>query len=156
MRLSSAAFATLFGLAVVTGLAVTSCSSDGEPSASSVTTTTDSGERTETTEAATDDAELAAVVVFDVLATEPTDPGPHPELVWSAVSGAASYDLIVLDGAGDPYWAWSGDSTSVYLGGVQNPDAAGAWVFEPLTWIVTARDGEGEPLAMSARATLLP
>lgn len=93
---------------------------------------------------------------FDVLATEPTEAGPRPLLAWAAVDGAVAYDLIVLDAQGTPYWAWTGESTSVHLGGVENPDAVGAWVFEPLTWIVTARDAAGQPLAMSEQAALLP
>lgn len=164
----TATFATLLALITMTGLTLSSCTSSAEPSASPEVTTLD-GEESKPSAAeageveaggdeaeGTDDAEFAAVIIFDVLATEPTVAGPRPELAWSAVEGAASYDLIVLDGAGEPYWAWSGEATNVYLGGVQNADAVGAWVFEPLTWIVTARDSNGEPLAMSARAKLLP
>ncbi len=91
-----------------------------------------------------------------MIETEPSEPGPHPQLAWAEVAGAATYDLIVLDAAGETYWAWSGTESSVHLGGVESPDAVGAWVFEPLTWIVTARDAEGEPLAMSAKADLTP
>lgn len=166
-------FTTLLMLTATIGLAVSSCSSSAEPAAlpedsvavddQSIASSSNSdaadaeSDGTEETGAEdTDEPDLAAVVIFDVLVTEPTVAGPHPELAWSAVDGAASYDLIVLDGAGDPYWAWSGEATSVYLGGVQNPDAVGAWVFEPLTWIVTARDSDGQPLAMSERAELLP
>ena len=93
---------------------------------------------------------------FDVLATEPTDAGPRPLLTWASVTGAATYDLVVLDAEGRPYWAWTGEDTSVFLGGVENPEAVGAWVFEPLTWIVTARDATGQPLALSEEAELLP
>lgn len=169
-------FTTLLVLTATIGLAVSSCSSSAEPVASSEdsvavddesiasSSNSDAADADDTesdgTEATgaedTDEPKLAAVVIFDVLVTEPTVAGPHPELAWSAVDGAASYDLIVLDGAGDPYWAWSGGATSVYLGGVENPDAIGAWVFDPLTWIVTARDSDGQPLAMSERAELLP
>lgn len=161
-------FATLLALMAIMSLAVSACSSGGEPAASpeaSVAVDDDStatvsgpeGDDSVATGAVeADETDLGAVVIFDVLVTEPSVAGPHPELAWSAVDGAASYDLIVLDGAGDPYWAWSGEATSVYLGGVQNPDAVGAWVFEPLTWIVTARDSDGQPLAMSERAELLP
>ena len=42
------------------------------------------------------------------------------------------------------------------LGGMDNPDAIGAWVFEELTWMVVARDGDGAPLAMSQRVVLEP
>lgn len=163
-----ATFGMLVALATMTGLTVSSCSSSGDSDTSSEAPTagveesstgdpeSDEADAGDAPPAGAEEDDLAAVVIFDVLATEPTIAGPHPELAWTAVEGAASYDLIVLDGAGDPYWAWAGEATSVYLGGVENADAVGAWTFEPLTWIVTARDSDGQPLAMSARAELLP
>lgn len=98
----------------------------------------------------------SAPIIFEVIETEPNEPGPRPELSWSAVDGAVTYDLIVLDSGGSAYWGWSGETTSIHLGGVSNPDAIGAWVFEPLTWIVTARDSAGQTVAVSLRATLEP
>lgn len=114
--------------------------------------TTDAGPSTTSAEPATE----PAPVIFDVIETEPNEPGPRPELSWSPVDGAAAYDLIVLDAERRPYWGWSGADTSVHLGGVSNPEAIGAWVFEPLTWIVTARDGAGRTLAVSQQAALEP
>lgn len=142
-----------------------SCSSQDDSSAASLTT--------ESVESVAADAEATSEVdagsgattepqleaepqVFELIATDPTSPGPRPMLAWDDVDGAASYDVIVLDAEGTPYWAWSGEATGVHLGGVENPDAVGAWVFEPLTWIVTARDIDGKPLAMSVQAELLP
>ena len=93
---------------------------------------------------------------FPELVVQPTEPGPRPLLAWDAVEGAVNYQLVVLDADGTAYWAWSGTETSVFLGGMENPDAVGAWVFEPLTWVVAAEDPNGATLAMSARAELLP
>ncbi len=144
----------------VFALAAASCSSgDDSTSATSSAEVVENDSSTAT--AAEPDSETETEVeaepqVFAILATEPTEPGPRPMLAWDSVDGATTYDLIVLDAEGTPYWAWSGEATGIHLGGVENPDAVGAWVFEPLTWIVTARDSEGQPLAMSAQAELLP
>lgn len=104
------------------------------------------------------DDEVAAELPppFPEIEVQPTEAGPRPLLSWTAVEGAATYEIVVLDAGGTPYWAWSGTDSSVHLGGMENPDAAGAWVFEPLSWVVAARDAEGTTLAMSARADLLP
>ncbi len=93
---------------------------------------------------------------FPELVVQPTEAGPRPLLAWDAVEGAANYQLVVLDADGTAYWAWSGTETSVFLGGMENQNAVGAWVFEPLTWVVAAEDADGATLAMSARAELLP
>lgn len=152
-------------LSMVAGVvALTGCGSSGDNVAEDEPTITTSeavavdggSEETDDDGSEQDPQDDPPPPAFDTLVTEPTEPGPRPLLAWASVDGATIYDLIVLDAAGSPYWAWSGEDTSVYLGGVENPDAVGAWVFEPLTWIVTARDGEGQPLAMSESAELVP
>lgn len=149
-------------------LAATSCSTEDASSGTSPTTASAESADAETTtanEAEGDAPDGDATTtpqpdpepqVFELIITQATSPGPRPMLAWDSIDGATSYDLIVLDAEGTPYWAWSGEAAGVHLGGVENPDAVGAWVFEPLTWIVTARDNEGQPLAMSAAAELLP
>lgn len=128
---------------------------DGADAPDTTTTTaaddaSDSGTDTDTEPAAERDP------IFPVLVTAPTEPGPRPLLSWDAVEGATQYDLMVLNAEGVAYWGWSGAETAVYLGGVEDPDATGAWVFEPLTWVVTARDADGQPLALSEQAMLEP
>lgn len=93
---------------------------------------------------------------FAEIVLVPTEPGPRPILGWEAVDGAVLYQLTVLDTDGVPYWSWSGTETAVPLGGMANPDAIGAWVFEELTWMVVARDSDDAPLAMSQRDALEP
>ena len=115
------------------------------------TTTTAAAE-----DSTTDEPAVEREPAFPVLATAPTEPGPRPLLSWDAVEGAARYDLMVLNAEGVAYWGWSGTETAIHLGGIEDPDAAGAWVFEPLTWVVTARDADGQPLALSEQATLEP
>jgi hypothetical protein len=115
----------------------------------------------EPVDAGEQDAETAAeeeawVEIFPEIALSPTEPGPRPTLAWESVDGAALYQLTVLDSDGAPYWSWSGTEASVPLGGMDNPDAIGAWVFEELSWMVVARDTSGAPLGMSRRGQLLP
>ncbi len=85
-----------------------------------------------------------------------TESGPRPLLAWDAIDGAVDYRVVVLDAQGQPYWAWSGPETEINVGGVSNPDAAGATVFEPMTWTVAAIDADGVPVAMSAAGALTP
>lgn len=155
----------LFAAIALVLAGTTSCSSTDEPDDASTTSTSEtSADATSTSSAEVeadesaeaDETVVEAPQVFELMVTEPTEPGPRPFLAWDSVEGASTYDLIVLDAAGTPYWAWSGEATGVHLGGVENPEAVGAWVFEPLTWIVTARDSDGQPLAMSGTAQLEP
>jgi hypothetical protein len=75
--------------------------------------------------------------------------GAQPLLEWEPVSGAASYDVVLYDADGAPYWAWSGETTQVAVG----DGAADPTVTAGMTWSVTAYDADGTPLA---GATALP
>lgn len=83
------------------------------------------------------------------LLTSPAPVGSQPEMAWSAVDGAATYRVVVLDGDGAPYWAWSGPETTVFLGGGESGDGAGPSVGAGFTWSVTAFDADRAFLASS-------
>ena len=92
------------------------------------------------------------------LSLDPTvESGSHPTLSWPAVDGATSYWLVLLDSAGEPYWAWTGSATSVRVGGgdrdATNQTAA---LHEPMTWTVSAFDAAGALLAISEPANAAP
>lgn len=89
-----------------------------------------------------------------VLLTPPVEVGTQPELAWEAFDGAARYRLVVLDGEGLPYWAWSGEDTSVFLGGGESSDGVGPSVGAGFTWSVIALDAEDGFLTASALAPL--
>jgi len=158
--------AALLALALV----LTSCGSNGSGEESSEPTVPATSDSTESASSdAVDDtadaeqeatdaqgAEEPWADIFPEITLGTTEPGPRPTLSWSQVEGAALYQLSVLDADGVPYWAWSGTETAVPLGGMENPDAIGAWVFEELTWMVVARDAAGAPLGMSRRGLLEP
>ncbi len=136
------------------GAATTSTTPDApDISAPSTTTTTEPAETTTPTTEPADDAWSGA---FPEISLNATEPGPRPLLAWDEVDGAALYQLTVLDADGTPYWSWSGSTAAVPLGGMDNPDAIGAWVFEELSWMVVARADDGTPLAMSRRGALEP
>ena len=121
---------------------------------------TDGDETVETVETdATTTTTTAPIVVDNPLVeitVAATESGPRPLLAWDAIDGAVDYRVVVLDAQGQPYWAWSGPETEINVGGVSNPDAAGATVFEPMTWTVAAIDADGVPVAMSAAGALTP
>ena len=49
--------------------------------------------------------------------TSITGTGFKPLFQWESVSGAGRYQLTVFDEAGEPYWAWEGAATQIYVGG---------------------------------------
>ena len=92
------------------------------------------------------------------MALRPADEGgPHPTLAWDAVDGAATYWLVVHDGDGRVYWAWTGAETQVRVGGGDRSELnQTAALHEPMTWSVTAVDASGSLLAFSDVATVSP
>ncbi len=84
----------------------------------------------------------------------PIRPDDGPILSWEPVDGATQYRLVVLTADGETYWAWSGSTTSVALGG--DDDTAGHRFVASLTWQVTAYDAAGVPVAFSGTHTVEP
>jgi hypothetical protein len=93
------------------------------------------------------------------LLTPATGAGEKPLFEWTPVEGAARYSLILQFPDGRPYWAWSGDANSVYLGGLDTAppaDAAGPILLEGMTWAVFAFDAEGNMIGSSAVQAISP
>lgn len=153
-------------IGAVVAMLLVACGSSSDDSASEPTTTATSADASDTSVAGDtsvtpepDDPEAPEDVgadLFPDIELGATEPGPRPTLTWTAVDGASIYQLTVLDAAGEPYWSWSGSDTAIPLGGMDNADAVGAWVFEELTWMVVARDAAGVPLGVSRRGVLEP
>lgn len=161
-------------IALVLLVALAACGGGDEasPAASEVTTTaaatTSPTTQAPPTTAATDGSttttalptltELRDDLGIAVLGLGPTtETGSHPTLSWQAADGAATYWLVVRDGAGRPYWAWTGSDTSVRIGGGDTPDTnQTAALHEPMTWSVAAFDAAGELIALSDEATVSP
>jgi len=85
--------------------------------------------------------------------------GAYPLFEWSAVPDAAFYLLFVFDTNGVTYWAWEGTTTSVYLGGLDQPPTPGSMgpvLDVPMTWAVIAFDGDENLIASSAERPIAP
>lgn len=143
--------------------------SDGEPTREQVTddqatddqATEESANDAEPGDTQPDDEPAEADVApierpIDTVAVDDAEAGVRPLLSWSAVDGAALYRVVVVDGDGAPYWAWSGSDTEVFVGGVDDATLPGAVVSEAMTWSVAALDADGLPLALSDPAPLQP
>ncbi len=89
---------------------------------------------------------------------QPADEGgSHPTLTWSPLEGASTYWLVLRDGSGRVAWAWSGDDTSVRVGGGDTDDLnQTATAYEEMTWSVLAFDAAGELIGLSDRQRVAP
>lgn len=88
-----------------------------------------------------------------------TAAGNRPTFRWSAIEGATSYLLAILDAANEPVWAWQGTATEVVLGGWdQTPpdDAPGPLITGPGQWFVVAVGADGVPIANSVLRPITP
>lgn len=93
------------------------------------------------------------------LLTPASGAGERPLLEWAAVEGAARYSLIVQSSDGQPYWAWSGRQTSVYLGGTHSlpsAEAAGPTLQPGMVWAVLAFDAQQQIIAASLLQSISP
>ena len=93
------------------------------------------------------------------LLTPASGVGQKPNFEWSAVDGAASYTLFVNFSDGQPYWTWSGEATSIYLGGYDSPppaDAAGPILLDGMSWAVIAFNAEANVIASSNLRPISP
>lgn len=93
------------------------------------------------------------------LLTEVQNVGEKPLFAWESIPGANRYHLIVFDETGEPYWAWEGAQTQVYMGGseTQPPaDSDGPLVGAGYAWTVVAYDANGKILASSELRSISP
>ena len=79
----------------------------------------------------------------------------RPAFTWAAAPGAASYQLAVQSADGVPVWAWSGDETSVVLGGAERAaDVEGPTLTGPSRVRVYAFDAAFTVVAVSSWVAL--
>lgn len=138
-------------LIVVLAVTVAACSGDD-------TTDTTSGGAAQTTATTAAEAPApAGVPLLDgvdqlgVLGPPATGAGEVPLFSWQAVTGAATYDLVIVTPAG-PLWAYSGAATEIRLGGLpfDRPEGvSGPVLVAGSCWSVVARDSAGHVTAAS-------
>ena len=94
-----------------------------------------------------------------ILLTDVQGGGEFPLFAWEPVSGAERYQLVVFDEAGEPYWAWEGAQTQVYMGGAESQppaDSSGPVISAGYTWAVVSYDASGQVLASSELRPISP
>jgi hypothetical protein len=142
--------------AVVAALMVTTASS-----AASVPSTTTVAAPTSAQVAADQPGQAIDLGLAPLQLLEPatTAAGNRPAFRWTAVQGATSYLLAILDAANEPVWAWQGAATEVILGGWDQPppdDAPGPLITGPGQWFVVAVGADGVPIANSLLRPITP
>jgi len=93
------------------------------------------------------------------LLTNVTEAGGKPLFTWEAVTGSSRYELIVFDETGEPYWAWEGTKTKIYMGGTdeQPPaESSGPSIEAGYTWTVIAYNVDGKVIAASEIRSISP
>jgi len=85
--------------------------------------------------------------------------GEKPLFSWEAVSGADRYQLVLFDENEEPYWAWEGGQTRIYMGGSEEQppaDSSGPSIAADYHWAVVAYDAGGQVLASSEVRPISP
>lgn len=85
--------------------------------------------------------------------------GARPLLVWDPIESADHYGLVIYDSSGEPYWAWIGSEAAIYLGGTafEPPmDGEGPVITNCMSWMTTAYDENGVPVAAGGPRQLSP
>ena len=134
---------------------------DDEPSTTTATTTAATVADSTTTTTTTTIAEVApveplinAAQLIPTVTPEVVDM-LRPVLEWDPIDGADSYSVVVLDDAGEPYWAWSGPESEITLGGAPSSDfGVGPIIGVDYSWSVAAFDADGVFLAVSGQVPI--
>lgn len=101
---------------------------------------------------------IAGLSEIVVLGPPSSEAGEAPQFRWEPVAAAASYGLVVL-GSDGPIWAWQGEETGVWLGGLpfeRPPGVTGPVIVAGSCWSVVALDGDGHVVAASEFLAVSP
>ncbi len=129
-----------------------------EPSSTPSTTPATNPAETSAPAPASELSDLAALDVI-VVTNPQTGNGERPLLAWQPVDGATRYSLTLAEPDGAVYWAWTGASTSIWLGGQHDEppaDAAGPVLLDELVMRVVAVDASDTIIAASAPTPIAP
>jgi len=94
---------------------------------------------------------VEGIPAITVLGPSESDAGEVPLFIWEPVAGASRYTVAVL-GPDEPFWAWQGEETQIYLGGLpfeRPPGWAGPVILPGSCWSVMARGADGHIIAAS-------
>lgn len=103
---------------------------------------------------------ISAPGVADIpLLTGIAGAGAKPLFAWEPVNDAKRYQLIVFDETGEPYWAWEGAKTQIYMGGTETEppeDSSGPFIDTGYTWAVVAYGSDEQIVATSEVRPISP
>lgn len=139
----------------------TSLPSEAEPASTieppSTTEPPSATEPPSTTEPASELADALDLPVIELL-TPASGGGDRPDLSWAPVDGADLYQVVLLAPDGAFYWGWTGNETTIPVGGLPRlvPEAAGPRLIPSMSWTVTAIDERSLPLAIGGPAEISP
>jgi hypothetical protein len=98
--------------------------------------------------------------VQEIALTTPQEgAGIKPHFTWEPLDGAARYTLVLYTAGREPYWAWEGAATSVYLGGSDTPpreDSAGPVLSAGMSWAVMAFGSDDRLIGSSVLRPISP
>ena len=101
---------------------------------------------------------IEGLPVIDVSGPPESGAGEVPLFSWEPVAEASRYTVTVI-GPDGPLWAWQGEETEVYLGGLPFERPAG-WsgpVMQPGScWAVVARGADGHVMSVGAFLPISP
>lgn len=150
---------TWFVVLVLLGAA---CSGSSDDSASdeqtAETRTTNEAPSSTTTAEIADEPGLPMANGVDIEQLTPkSGGGARPVLSWTAISGAASYTVVVYDAEGEPWWSWAGADTEVAIGGVDTEaEIGGPRASAGTRWVVIGFDADGDMVGTSPRRSIEP
>jgi len=101
---------------------------------------------------------IEGIPVIDVLGPPESGAGEAPLFRWKPVAGVARYTLAVI-GPDGPLWAWQGEETEIYLGGLpfeRPPGWSGPVIVAGSCWSVIARGSDGHVMAVSSFLPISP
>jgi hypothetical protein len=101
---------------------------------------------------------IEGLPAITVLGPSESGAGEAPLFRWDPVAGAARYSLAVLGPEG-PLWAWQGEATEVFLGGLpfeRPPGWAGPVIVPGTCWSVVGLDAAGHVVAVSEFLPVAP
>jgi len=96
--------------------------------------------------------------VIEVLGPPENGAGEAPLFSWEPVTDASRYTVAVI-GPDGPLWAWQGEETEIYLGGLpfeRPPGWSGPVIAAGSCWSVIARGDDGHVMAVSAFLPISP
>jgi hypothetical protein len=96
--------------------------------------------------------------IIEVFGPPEVGAGLAPQFRWEPIAAATRYSLALRAPDG-PQWAWQGEETEIYIGGLpfeRPPGWAGPVIVAGTCWAVMARGADGHVIAASEYLSVSP